>query len=90
MHAGLFEGLAHGAGRDVLTGFDATAGWPPDAAGEVRLADQRDPSTRIEDEQGHVVTAQGVVRREFVVTLAHLARPAELGRRAVLRAQRCE
>ena len=42
------------------SGLDAAAGRSPDALGEVRLADQRQP-VAVEHEQRHVVAAGGVV-----------------------------
>ena len=90
---GLLERFAHGALDEVLAGLDAAARRPPDVGGEVRLADQREPSRRIEDEERHVVRARGVVRRDRPLALGDLtvprrARPARRTARAAARAPR--
>src|SRR5665647_3405895 len=48
VQARLLQRLAHGAGGDALAGLHAAAGRAPDVGGELRLADQRNP-TRTHD-----------------------------------------
>ena len=88
--AGLLERLAHRAGGEVLARLDAAARRPPDAVGELRLADQRDPLARIEDEERHVVRARRVVGRERVLALGDVAAPGQLDRVAVALPERRE
>ena len=80
--AQLLEALADDALDEVLADLDASAGRPPDARLEVRLADQREP-VPVRDEQRDVVAAARAVRDERELRIGDLALPPQDGRLAV-------
>src|SRR5581483_10845263 len=56
---------------------DPAAGGTPDVLRELRLPDEREPPRRIEDEQRHVVRADGIVRGDGPLDVADLSLPVE-------------
>ncbi len=80
LETGFLERFANRARGEVLPRLHAPARRAPDPSGEMRLADQRDPLRRIEDEKRHVVCPRRVVRRELVFAPADLALPLQHGR----------
>ena len=69
---------------EVLADLDASAGRPPDARLEVRLADQCQPVT-VRHEERDVVTPPGAVRDQRELRVGHLALPPQDERLAVAR-----
>jgi hypothetical protein len=87
---GLLECLADRTCNEVLARLDSAARRSPDTGGEMRLADQRKPACRVENQERHIVCPRRVVRRDRPFGVGDLSLPRQLERRAEMFSHHCK